>query len=77
MLRQYLFALVIMFLGLFSFNAMAQTCIQQGGNIVGCVQPIGMTYGNSTIGYFSSELAAVQAQGQYYLQNQKMSRLFW
>ena len=57
----------VMWLGLFSFDASAQKCIQQGGNLTGCVSPIGITYGNKDIGYFSSETAAANAQGQYYI----------
>lgn len=66
---KYILLISFLWLGLFSFNAHAQTCIQQGGTLVGCVSPIGITYGNSDIGYFSSETAAAHAQGQYYITN--------
>ena len=66
---KYILCVSLIWLGLFSFDAQAQTCIQQGGTLIGCVTPIGITYGNSDVGYFSSETAAAHAQGQYYITN--------
>lgn len=67
---KYLLAACVIWFGFFSFGATAQTCLQQGGTLLGCVSPLGMTYGNGTVGYFSSEMAAVQAQAQYSLTNE-------